>query len=175
MEDNKKIVISDSELAQYLEIASKVLNIARTELDTKRLKEIVSALKNGEYAIIHEETPKRITAKKDKQIVIAYLDKIQRGQDVSCEEKEVFDAYCEKHILFKLAVNQSFEKLYSELSNQKGISKDDIVVIYQYLVGKEAKSLTLEKMIDGIKQHIYKLKNFNDMDEKFHQNKEKLY
>lgn len=171
MEEKNTFDISDSELTQYLEMADKILTAARSELDTSRLKDIIFALKHDKYQIIHQECSKSIPRKKDTQIIIDYLKKLQKGMETSCEEEEIFKAYCDKNRLLKLAVNQAYEELYSELSSSKSVPKSEITIVYQYLTGQTIKRLSVDKMIDEIKQYIYKVKNFNDMDARFAENK----
>lgn len=171
MEEKNTLVISDSELIQYLEMAHKMLTAAKSELDTSRLKEIISALKYNDYQIKHQECSKPIPKKKDVQIIIDYLEKVQEGRETTFEEEGIFKTYCDKNRLLRLAVNQSYEELYSELSLRKSIPKSEITVIYQYLTGQTIKTLSSDKMVDQIKQYIYKLKNFSDMDARFAEKK----
>lgn len=169
MSDKEKIIISDTELIQYLDIASKVLTISKTELDITRLKSIITALRNYDYEVIHDKNTSRIATKKDAKIFAMYIEKIHNGDEVTSEERMVFEEFCNNNHMLKLAVNKSYEELFEKLSNQKNVSKSDVTLVYQYLIGNFAKAIKFEKMIDDVKQHIYKIKNFDDMDFRFAQ------
>ncbi|WP_287822881.1 hypothetical protein [Clostridium sp.] len=165
--EKTKLTISDKELIEYLNITHKILIAARTELDIERIQVIINALKKNEYEIIHEEINTGLSLKKDAQVLINYLDKIQNKEEVSREEIDMFKEYYNNNLFMKLAVDQSFEEFYSILSNTKNITKNELIIVYKYLIGKDAGSKRLDRMIDEIKQHIYKIKNFNDMDTRF--------
>lgn len=162
-----KLIISDKELIEYLIIAQKMLVVAKTELDIENLKHIITALKNNEYEVIHYEQNEGLSLKKDVKLIIGYLDKIQSKKEVSTEESEAFQKYCNNNTLMKLVINKSFDEFFSFLSNNKEITKNELTIIYQYLTKKKAKSIKLDRMIDEIKQHIYTINNFNDMDSRF--------
>jgi hypothetical protein len=165
--EKAKVKISDKELIEYLNITRKILIAARTELDIERIQVIINALMKNEYEIIHEDKSKGLSLKKDAQVLLKYLDKIQNKEEASREEMDLFKEYYTNNVFMKLAVDQSFEELYSILSNNKNITKNELIIVYKYLIGKDAGSKRLDRMIDEIKQHIYKIKNFNDMDTRF--------
>lgn len=167
------LVISDKELLEYLKIAQKILVAAKTELDVERLKEIVGAITNNNYQIIHEETERKLPIKKNYKLILSYLQKTRDNIDATDNEIKEFENYCNNNLLMSLAFTKEYDKLFNYLSDNKDINKSDLTVLYQYITGQKSKSINTSQMIDDIKVNIYKAHNFDDMDERFTQNLKK--
>lgn len=165
--DHQSLKISDQELVEYLNITYKLLSTAKTEIDIKRLKSVINALKNNEYVIVHEDKEFRLSSKKDYLAILDYIEKHQNGQEVTQDETNMFEQYCKENTIMRLVVNRSYDELFKYLSDSMAFQKNELSIVYQFLTGKKVKSIKTSQMIDEIKGYIYKLNNFDDMDEKF--------
>ncbi|WP_346920787.1 hypothetical protein [Clostridium sp. UBA7339] len=165
----KIMQISSKELLQYLNISYKILTVAKTELDTERLKDIINAIKNNEYELNNVESEKKVKTKINDEVILDCLVKLKNGFKLNDKEFKIFSEYCSQNIMMKFIVDEEYGKLFEYLSKNKQILKKDLSVIYQYLTSKKTKSIKIDQMIYEIKNHIYKVKNFEDMDENFKQ------
>jgi hypothetical protein len=120
----------------------------------------------------HAKTGKNKQDKFNYTILCESIEKHKNGLKYTNEENILFAKYCEENIFMKYVTNKSYDDLFSYLTNDNKLQNADLKLIFLYMTGIRSNAKTREALLKEIKDYIYKIHNFDDMDSKY--NKQSL-